>query len=192
MNEQRELEPDQFFEHAQDQIPVESEELSPADLEELKQKAAQYDEVLDRHLRMRADYENSQKRMEREMQERVNYAIEEFAGELLPVADNLARAIEAAVAHDSVGKILEGVQLVEKQLYDALARHGVTPFETQPGQAFDPNKHEAMSVIPAPDQPPNTIVEEMQRGFRIHQRLLRPARVIVNAPEDAEEKPLPD
>ena len=162
--------------------------LSTEELEAVRKKAAQYDELWDSHLRMRADYENARKRLEREMQERANFSIEEFAGELLPVADNLTRAIQAAKQHETVEKILEGVELVEKQLYDALARHGVTPVITEPGQVFDPNVHEAMSVVPAPEQDYNTIVQEIQRGFHIHQRLLRPARVIVSALQSDDEK----
>ncbi len=169
-------------------VPLEPAALSVEELEELKQKAAQYDECVERSLRMRADFDNSQKRIVRETQARIDYAIELFAEELLPVSDNLARAILAAMEHDSVEKILEGVQLVEKQLHDTLSRHGVTPIETKPGQPFDPNEHQAMSVIPAPDQEPNTIVQEIQRGFRIHKRLLRPAHVIVSASETTEEE----
>jgi molecular chaperone GrpE len=116
------------------------------------------------------------------MADQTEHAIEEFAAELLPVIDNLARAIEAAEQHDSVSKILEGVQLVERELYRALERHGVSPVEVEKGQPFDPNEHEAMSTVTTKEQPPNTIVEVVQRGFHIKKRLLRPARVLVSAP----------
>lgn len=158
-----------------------AEAVTPEQIASLQRKAAECDELTDRVLRMRADFENSRKRLERGMQERADYAIEKFAGELLPVADNLARAIEAAQHHDTLEQILEGVQLVEKQLYDALAKHGITPITTEPGQPFDHNLHEALSTAPAPGQPANTIIHVIQHGFMIHQRLLRPAKVIVSA-----------
>lgn len=168
------------------QPPAEDASRTPEDIQILAEKAAQYDELHDRLLRVQADYENSCKRMQRTMQEEIDHGIEGLAADLLPVCDNLTRAIRAAAEHDAVEKIREGVEMVEKQLYDALARHGVTPIETEPGQPFDPNQHEAMSVISAPGHAPNTIIEEMQRGFRIHKRLLRPARVVVGAPEPEE------
>ena len=145
---------------------------------------------MERFLRARADAENMRKLLERKMQEEVDHAIEDFAADLLPVADNLARAIQAALEHDSAEKILEGVQLVEKQLYDALSRHGVKPVEVEVGQQFDPNEQEAMTVIPSSEHPANKVVQELQRGFRIRNRLLRPARVVVSSgPPDAREEP---
>ena len=163
------------------------ETVTPEELEALRRKAGEHDELAEKHLRMRADFENSRKRLERGMQERAHFAIEEFAGELLPVADNLARAIEAARQHDTVEKILEGVELVEKQLYDTFARHGVTPVAAAVGQPFDHNFHEAMGTVCAPDQPANIIMQVIQRGFMIHERLLRPAQVMVSVPAEEEE-----
>jgi len=161
----------------------EEETLTPEEIAALKETAAQCEELRERLLRVQANYENSLKRLSREMQERADHALEGFAIDLLTVADHLALAIKAAREHDSVEKILEGVQLVEKQLYDAFARHGITPVSSDPGQAFDPNQHEALSVRSEPDRPPNVILDTVQRGFRLHKRLLRPARVIVNTGE---------
>jgi len=169
----------------------ESQTPTPEMIAEWQRKAAEYDALYERLLRTRADFENARKRLERNMRDRANFAIEEFANELLPVADNLARAIQAAQHHDTIEKILEGVQLVEKQLYDALNRHGVTPIVTEKGQPFDPNIHEAVGAVPSADQPGSTIVQETQRGFMIHKRLLRPAKVLVSAPPGDDAKPAP-
>jgi molecular chaperone GrpE len=156
--------------------------LTPEALDELRKRAAESDELRNSLLRTQADYENSLKRLERTMSDRTEHAIEEFAAELLPVIDNLSLALQAAEQHDTVDQILEGVRIVEKQLFDALDRHGVTPIATEQGQEFDPNVHEAMTLIPTAEQAPNTIVQEVQRGFYIKKRLLRPARVLVSAP----------
>ena len=164
---------------------------SPEELKVLRKKAAEYDGLLDRLKRVTADYLNSQKRIQREMQERADHAIEAFALELLPVADNLARAIQAAREHATVERILEGVEMVETQLYDALARHGVTPVETERGHPFDPTVHEAVGVLPTDQQEPNRVVEEIQRGFRLHNRLIRPSRVVVSK-ELQEDQPAED
>ena len=165
---------------------------TPEEIAKWECKAAEYDALYERLLRMRADFENARKRLERDMRDRANFAIEKFANELLPVADNLARAIQAAQHHDTMEKMLEGVQLVEKQLYDALNRHGVTPIVTEKGQPFDPNLHEAVGTVSGTDQPGSTIAQETQRGFMIHKRLLRPAKVLVSAsPTDDDTKPVP-
>ncbi len=157
-------------------------DVGPDDAEEKNGgQKENYDQLMERFLRARADAENMRKRLERKMQEEVDHAIEDFAADLLPVADNLARAIQAALEHDSAEKILEGVQLVEKQLYDALSRHGVKPVEVEVGQQFDPNEQEAMTMIPSDEHPANNVVQELQRGFRIRNRLLRPARVVVSS-----------
>ena len=184
MANDNDIQPDDMPEDTQaDGDAPDATPLTPDEIEVLKRKASEADDLKDKMLRMRAETENTRKRMERVMQERVAYAIEEFATELLPVSDNLTRAIQAAAEHDSVDKILEGVQLVEKQLFDAFKRHGVTPVEIHPGDAFDANVHEALSMVPMDGQAPNTIVQEVQRGFYINQRLLRPARVLVSAPK---------
>ncbi len=158
---------------------------SPEELQALRKKAAEYDDLMDRLKRVTADYLNSQKRLEREMRERCNYAIESFAREILAVADDLARAIAAAREHETVETILEGLELVEKHLYAVLERYGVRPVKTEPGGIFDPEVHEAVSMLETDQHEPNRVLEELQRGFHIHGRLLRPARVVVTGqPEE--------
>ena len=147
------------------------------ELAELRRKAADHDQLMDRLKRVTADYLNSQKRLERQ----AAYAIESFARELLPAVDDLARAIKAAREHQPGGTVSAGLDIVEKQLYVVLARHGITPIETKVGEPFDSNGHEAISVIQTDEMEPGRVVEELQRGFRLHGRLLRPARVAVSA-----------
>jgi molecular chaperone GrpE len=151
------------------------------ELAELRRKAADHDQLMDRLKRVPAEYLNSQKRLERRADERVAYAIESFARELLLVADDLWRAIKAAREHQPDGTVSAGLELVEKHLDMVLARHGILPIETKIGEPFDSNGHEAISVVQTDEMEPGRVVEELQRGFRLHGRVLRPARVSVSA-----------
>ena len=151
------------------------------ELADLRRKADGHDQLMDRLKRVTADYLNSQKRLERRAEERAAYAIEAFARELLPVADDLARAIKAAVERHPDGTVSAGLELVEKHLYMVLARHGITPIETKVGEPFDSSAQEAISVVQTDELEPGRVVEELQRGFRLHGRVLRPARVTVSA-----------
>ncbi|MGO8704948.1 MAG: nucleotide exchange factor GrpE [Candidatus Brocadiia bacterium] len=151
------------------------------ELAELRRKAAEHDQLMDRLKRVTAEYLNSQKRLERRADERVAYAIESFARELLLVADDLWRAIKAAREHQPDGTVAAGLELVEKHLDMVLARHGILPIETKVGEPFDSNGHEAISVVQTDQMEPGRVVEELQRGFRLHGRVLRPARVSVSA-----------
>lgn len=158
---------------------------SAAEIEELRRKAAEYDALLDRLKRVTAEYINSQRRMERDMQERVRYAIESFARELLPIADNLGRALVATRATPNVDKLVEGVDLVEKNLYAIFDKHGIRPVSAGSGETFDPAIHEAIAAIESAEHKPGQIVQETQKGFQFHDRLLRPASVVVSKPPSA-------
>lgn len=163
---------------------VETEQPSAEELAELRRKASENDQLVDRIKRITADYLNSQKRMERQMEARCDFAIEEFAREMLVVSDDLARAIAAAKEHQTVEAMLDGLHIVEQHLYAIFQRHGITLVETKPGDVFNPEIHEAVSVVKTNDLKPNHIVTEAQKGFRIHKRLLRPTRVAVSAEPD--------
>ncbi len=152
------------------------------ELAELRRKAAEYDALLDRLKRATADYMNSQRRMERDMQERVRYGIESFARELLPVADNLGRALAAARETPAVETLIGGVDLVEKQLYAIFERHGIRPVPAEQGTPFNPEMHDAIAAVESPSHRPGHIVHETQKGFQFHDRLLRPASVVVSKP----------
>ena len=131
----------------------------------------------DRYLRTAADLENFRKRQRRELDDARFEAKSKVLKEMLPVVDNLERAIEHATQQAGTSPIVEGVQLVLRQFMSAFERLDVTPVEAA-GQPFDPNLHEAISQAES-DQPPGTVVQVLQRGYRSAERLLRPALVVV-------------
>jgi molecular chaperone GrpE len=142
----------------------------------------------DRYLRSAADLENLRKRQKRELDDARLESKGKVLKEMLPVVDNLERAIEHATAQAGTNPIVEGVQLVLRQFLTAFERLDVTPIEAG-GQPFDPNLHEAISQQES-DQPPGTVVQVLQRGYKSGDRLLRPALVVVakakSAPAPAE------
>ena len=139
----------------------------------------------DRYLRAAADLENTRKRQKREVDDAKLEAKNKALKEVLPVVDNLERAIEHAAAGTETSPIIEGVQLVLRQLTTAFERLDVTPVEAL-GQPFDPNMHEAISQQES-DQPPGSVVTVLQRGYKSGDRLLRPALVVVAKPKAAAE-----
>ena len=106
-----------------------------------------------------------------------------LAKDLLPVIDNLDRAVEAAKQAGEQGPLVQGVSMVHTQLLDILRRHSVTRIEAQ-GQPFDPNLHQAVMQQPSKDHPPMTVVQVLEQGYLIHERVLRPARVVVSTAPD--------
>lgn len=145
---------------------------------------AEVAKLKDQVLRAMAETENTRRRLEQQAEERGRYAVSSFAKEMLGVADNLRRALESvpkevldtdAMAH----KLAEGVELTERGLITALERHGIKRIEAL-GQRFDPHLHQAMMEVEDPDKPAGTVVFEMQAGYTIQGRLLRPALVSVS------------
>ena len=133
----------------------------------------------DLYLRALADLENYRKRAQREKEDAIRFANDHILRNIIPVLDNLERAIEhARTATDDQGSLLEGVEMTLDQLHKVLESSGVTPVEAM-GQLFDPNFHQAMGQIPTGDQPPNTVMQELQKGYLLNNRLLRPAMVMV-------------
>jgi molecular chaperone GrpE len=155
-----------------------------ADLEDLRNRVAvaqqQRDEYLALLQRTRADFENYQKRVQRDLAEERRYAHAPFARELLPVLDNLQRALDAARQEGEKGPLIQGVTLVQSQLLDILRRFGIAPIDPQ-GQPFDPIQHEAVIQQPRTDVAPGTVVQVLEPGYRLHERVLRPAKVVVAA-----------
>jgi len=150
-----------------------------ADLE--AELAAAKDEARQNHerwVRERADLENMRKRATRERQDAARFGTESLVRELLPVVDNLERAVQAAEGGGNGKPLVEGVQLVLKTMLDTLQRHGVARVAAQ-GEPFDPAVHEAVAHVES-DRPSNQVVEEHQPGYRLHDRLLRPAMVTVS------------
>jgi molecular chaperone GrpE len=166
-----------------------------AEGEQLSVLKAENAELKDRLLRALADAENTRRRAERDRADASQYAIAGFARDMLQVADNFARAIEAcpADARESaspqVKAVIEGVEVTERQLLATLERHGVKPIDTSNGK-FDPNFHQAIAQVPAEGKPPGSIVKVVQTGYVIGDRLLRPAMVTVARGESGSgEKP---
>jgi molecular chaperone GrpE len=147
-------------------------------------------ELKDRHLRLAADFENSRRRGIKDREEASLFGHQNVVKDLLASVDNLERAIDHAHqgGEGSQEGLLEGVELVLREIQSVLARHGVVPIEAQ-GQPFDPALHEAMAQVPDGSVPANTVVQVFQPGYQLRGRLLRPARVVVSkAPADAEKK----
>jgi molecular chaperone GrpE len=138
------------------------------------------DELRELAQRTRADFENYQKRMQRDLAQERRYAEGPLAGDLLPALDNLDRATAAAQQAGETGPLVQGVAMVRAQVLDVLRRHGITPIEAQ-GQPFDPNLHQAVMQQPGEGVPPGTVLQVLEPGYMIHERVLRPARVVVSA-----------
>ena len=130
----------------------------------------------DQLLRLAADFDNYRKRAVREQQEQRDYGITQLLHDILPVLDNLDRAL--AHSEGDTNPVVKGVRLVAKQFADTLTRYGVQSFASV-GVAFDPERHEAVAQAPSADKQPGTILEEMQKGYTLRDRLLRPAQVVV-------------
>jgi molecular chaperone GrpE len=135
-------------------------------------------------MRAIADADNARKRAQGEIDKARKFALEKFAGELLPVADNLERALQVANPEDEAIKpIIDGVELTLKSFLSTIEKFGMTVIDPQ-GQPFNPEKHQAMSMQENAELPPNTVLAVMQKGYEINGRLLRPAMVLVTrAPE---------
>ncbi|MCW8858336.1 MAG: nucleotide exchange factor GrpE [Deltaproteobacteria bacterium] len=132
----------------------------------------------EQYLRTLADMENLRKRTQREKEELAKFANENILREILPVMDNLERAIEHADQAENGEGLLEGVQMTLTQFSQVLSRFGVEPVEAM-GQPFDPALHQAMGQMESADHPVNTVVQQMQKGYQLNERLLRPAFVMV-------------
>lgn len=148
-----------------------------ARLDELE---AENKDLRDRYLRAVADLENFRKRVRREQADAARYHAEPIVRDLLAVVDNLERAVAHAGDGESASSLAEGVGLVLKSLRDLLRQHGVAEVEATTGAPFDPAVHEAVDRRDAGGEP-NRIVEVWQRGYQLHDRLLRPARVVVSS-----------
>jgi molecular chaperone GrpE len=144
-----------------------------AQIEKLRAESSAY---LDRLARQQAEFDNFRKRTAREQQEYREYALAEALKLLLPILDSLDRALKTGAA--SAEDFRSGVDLIDRQFHDALAKLGVEPVPAK-GIAFDPNMHQAVQMIPTTEVPENYVVEELLRGYKLRDRLLRPAMVLV-------------
>ena len=156
--------------------------------EQLQTKEKEANENYDRYLRQVAELENFRKRANREKQEAIRFANEALVKDLLPVVDNLERAVAHAKGGGNGKPLVEGVEMVLRGFFDVLGKHGVVPIAAV-GERFDPEKHEAMAQIESGTYEPNTIVEEHHKGYLLRDRLLRPALVsVAKAPKSQGKK----
>jgi molecular chaperone GrpE len=152
------------------------------DYEALVRLLKENEELKDRALRVAAEMENLRRRTARDVQDARTYAIANFARDMLSVSDNLRRALDAipadalASADAGIKTLVDGVEITERGMLSTLERHGVKKLEPQ-GEKFDPNFHQAMFEVPNPDVPANTVVQVVQPGYSIGERVLRPAMV---------------
>jgi molecular chaperone GrpE len=161
-------------------VPVEATRVTPEQLTELKERAARADENWDRLLRTTADFDNFKKRAAREKQEAIKFANEGLLQKLVAILDNFDMALTAAqTGGPGAGQSLQaGLSMICQQLKGVLAEHGLEELEAV-GKPFDPNLHEALSQKETPDVPEGQVVQQLRKGYKLRDRLLRPASVVV-------------
>ena len=151
--------------------------------DELETLRAERDDMRDRFMRALADAENSRKRSERDRREAEQYGGSKLARDMLPVYDNLKRALDAATeeTRTQAAALIEGLELTLRELTNVLAKHGVTEINPSLGDVFDPQQHQAMFEAPVGGTKAGQIIQVMGTGFMLHDRLLRPAQVCVSS-----------
>jgi molecular chaperone GrpE len=154
------------------------ENQAPAD--ELQKLAAERDQYLDMAQRLRAEFENYQKRSQKDREQERRYACGPLVYDLLPVFDNLERTLQAAQQAGDAGPLVQGVSMVQTQFLEQLKRHGITRIDAQ-DKPFDPNLHQAVMQQPKADVEPGMVIQVLEQGFMNHDRVLRPAKVIVSS-----------
>jgi molecular chaperone GrpE len=152
-------------------------EASPA---EPAVRDAELKSLNDKYLRLAAEFDNYKRLAQRDLRDQIRFGNEQLLKELLPVVDNLERAIKAAQDVKSTDGLVQGVDLTLKQLQGVLGKFGVQSIPTM-GQPFDPSGHQAVASVPSTQVPDKHVVEECQRGYRLHDRILRPAMVTVSS-----------
>ena len=166
--------------------PVSNEEIEQELLQEQEQNSSseqlqqQLADANDQVLRIQAEMQNVRRRTERDIENAHKYALDKFSADLLPVVDNLERALSAiAVDDESQKAVAEGIELTLKSFIDVLARFKIEPIDPA-GQPFDADLHQAVSMVPNPDLEPNTVMNVFQKGYTLNGRLIRPAMVVVS------------
>jgi molecular chaperone GrpE len=145
----------------------------------LQEKEKEAKENYDRYLRLSAELENYKKRAEKEKGETYKFANENVLKDLLPVLDNLERALEHGRDAANPKALLEGVEMTQKGFWTVMEKYGISRVEAM-GEVFDPNHHEAVMVQEDAQSPPGVVISQLQKGYRLHNRLVRPAMVIVS------------
>ncbi|MEH6784874.1 MAG: nucleotide exchange factor GrpE [Alcanivorax jadensis] len=160
--------------------PSAEEKLAEAEVELAKVKKA----LSEADIRAQAEIQNVRKRAERDVQHARKFALEKFAGDLLSVADNLERGLAALDADDdALQGAREGIELTLKSLLDAFAKYNLEQISPS-DEPFNPELHEAMTMVPVPNVEPNTVIDVLEKGYQLNGRLIRPARVIVSKADE--------
>ena len=177
-----------------EETPMAAEKKEPDPLAklqaQLEEKTRESSDYFDKWLRLRAEMENFKKRMEKEKSEHMKFGNESLLREILPILDNLERAIDHGKNAQEDSPLMVGVEMIRKELAALLERFGVKPVPAA-GEAFDPEKHEAISQQES-DLEANRVVSAVQNGYFYHDRLLRPAKVIVSGGRPGEKKETPE
>jgi molecular chaperone GrpE len=167
---------DEVEEEAEAEV-VETEVIEPTPLDPLQVAVAERDDYLDALRRLKAEFDNYRKRVQREQEILVARAAERLVKQLLPMLDDLERAVEAAVEHGEL-KLEDGVRLVHRSLANMLTREGLVEVDTD--GLFDPHTQEALLAQPS-EEPEGTVIQVLQKGYRLGDQVLRPARVVVSS-----------
>jgi len=166
----------------------ESVSLKKSEYLKLKEEAEKSAQYWDRILRMQADFENTRKRLEKEKQEFIKFANEGIILELLNILDDLERTLALAQEkHQDLQAFLKGVEMILAHLYDLLKKYGLKPIEAK-GKLFDPHYHEALLQVEANDVPEHTVLEELQKGYTLNDKVIRTAKVKVSKKVSSETK----
>ena len=162
---------------------VELDEMEASVLDELELVRAERDEMRDKFMRVLAEAENSRKRADRDRKEAEMYGSTRLARDLLPVYDNLSRALQAIPEESRAASsaLIEGVELTQRELSTVMAKHGITTITPEIGNMFDPQLHQAMFEAALPGTKAGQIIQVMTEGFMLYDRLLRPAQVGVSS-----------
>lgn len=177
---------------AEPEVSPEAEALAnlKAEYEAYKAEA---EEQHDQMLRTMAEFDNSRKRAEREKEESLKYALESFVKELIPTVDSIERAIQSTAESEDFGALAEGVEMIYKGILSTLEKRGVIPIDAV-NEPFDPMQHEAVMHVESEDVPENHVIEEWQKGYLLHNRVIRPSMVSVSKgkSEQVEESEAPN
>ncbi len=161
--------------------------LTREEYEHLAQEARRAKELYEKCLRIQADYDNARKRLEREREEFIRFAQFRIIQDFLAILDDFERAHSSARSSRDIEKLIEGLEMIGKDLYNLLRKYGVEEIEAE-GKAFNPDLHEALLQEERKDVPENTVIAVLQKGYKLHDKVLRPARVKVSRYPVEEEK----
>ncbi|WP_373000947.1 nucleotide exchange factor GrpE [Marinobacter sp.] len=185
-NEQEEL--NEALEAAKEEARATEDGASEGETSEVEALKAQVQEFQEQMLRSQAEMQNVRRRAEIDVEKAHKFALEKFVKELLPVADSLEKAVESTEGHEGSGELVasirEGVEMTLSLFMSSLKKFNVEQINPV-GEPFDPQQHEAMSMVPAPDAEPNSVVAVVQKGYLLNGRVVRPAMVVVAKAEDA-------